>query len=57
METSVVYEATVTAQMKMRVLGLTYVSNRPLSHAEILENGGKVSVNMSKNSKTYCWFC
>jgi purine-nucleoside phosphorylase len=35
--------------MKMRVLGLAYVSNmaagihdRPLSHAEVLENGVKV---------------
>jgi purine-nucleoside phosphorylase len=52
---SVVYEATVAAQMKMRVLGLAYVSNmaagihnRPLSHAEVLENGKKVSVSMSK---------
>ncbi|MDR0800337.1 MAG: purine-nucleoside phosphorylase [Endomicrobium sp.] len=60
---SVVYEATVAAQMKMKVLGLAYVSNmaagiedEPLSHDEVLKNGKKVSAGMSKIIKNIVGF-
>jgi purine-nucleoside phosphorylase len=60
---SIVYEATVAAQMKMDVLGLTYIANmaaslhnKTLSHSEVLENGKKVSVNMSKIIKSIVAF-
>jgi hypothetical protein len=58
-----VYEAIVAAQMKMRVLGLAYVSNmatgiynKPLSHVEVFENGEKVSVSISKKVKNIVRF-
>ncbi|MDR1941718.1 MAG: purine-nucleoside phosphorylase [Endomicrobium sp.] len=52
---SVVYEAMAAAQMKMKILGLAYVSNmaaglnkKSLSHEEVLETGKTVSKNIAK---------
>jgi purine-nucleoside phosphorylase len=51
---SVVYEAIAAAQMKMKILGLAYVSNmaaglnkKSLSHEEVLETGRTVSKNIA----------
>jgi purine-nucleoside phosphorylase len=49
---SVVYEAAAASQMKMKVLGLTYVSNaaagKNLSHKEVLEAGKSASAKIVK---------
>ncbi|MCL2145145.1 MAG: purine-nucleoside phosphorylase [Endomicrobia bacterium] len=52
---SVVYEAIAAAHMKMKVLGISYVSNMAaginktrLNHQEVLETGKKTGLNMTK---------